>query len=397
MPVRMITQAERLACEKIQSVAFAYPLDTEKHENESAGETGYQNPCIGFFGDDHTVTACMELPEFQMRYEGHWVRMTGIGGVASLPEYRFGGAVRQMFHYAFRRMQQDGTVFSSLYPFSHPYYRKLGYETCQLSSLEHEFPIAALSKFRCKDTVRMLQPGDSTEALQTVFDAHFRRYNMPVLREARHWEKLLGSDPYKERVYGYLLENAEGPTAYIVLDIRNDGAHNKICHVREAAFVRPESLWDILGFLYRLSAQFGTVLLQLPDDIPLSALLDETHDLKSHYSNQQMSRVINVQKALELKRHFDGAAYTLRVRDDGIEENDGFFRVRCENGAVHTVKTDDTGPADLTADVRTLGQLLLGSLSIDEALYKSDVAVHANLETLRGVFVQRHVFLTEYF
>lgn len=397
MPVRMIKKEERLECEKIQSVAFAFSLDTAKVEKEIAEKPDPVNPYIGFFNDQNVITACMELPEYRMRYEGNWVRMVGIGGVASLPEYRFGGAVREILQFAFRQMRENGTVFSSLYPFSHNYYRKFGYETCQLHTMGYELPVEALSKFRCTGTARMIQPGDSLKSFQAIFDAHFLRYNMPVQREERHWKRLLSDDPYKDRVYSYLLEDENGPSAYLVMGVQPDGEHNNICHVRETAFARPEGLTDVLGLLYRLSAQFGTVHIELPDDVPFAALIDETYEIKNRYSNQQMTRVIDVQKALELKRHPEGAAYTLCVRDDGIPENDGVFCVRNENGKVCAEKQTDTGSADLTVDVRTLGQLLLGFLSIDEAVYKSDVQVHANMETLKAVFIRRNVFLTEHF
>lgn len=397
MPVRMMKREELLECEKIQSVAFAYSLDTAKLEKELAEEPDPADPYIGYINDDGVITACMELPEYQVRYEGHWVKMVGIGGVASLPEYRFGGAVRQMFEMSFRQMLENGTVFSSLYPFSHTYYRKLGYETCQLSTMEYEFPVEALSKFRYRGKARMIHPGDSLDGLKAVYDAYFPRCNMPVRREERHWKKLLGDDTYKDRIYSYLLEDENGPSAYVVMDVHTDGPEDKICHVREAAFVRPEGLADVLGLLYRLGAQYGKVLLQLPDDIPLYALIDESYRLKSRFGNPQMTRVIDAKKALELKQHPNGAAYTLRIRDEGIPENDGVFSVHCENGSVTVEKRLDIDSPDLALDVRTLSQLLLGTLTIDEAVYKSDVRVESNPETLQSVFVRRPVFLTEHF
>lgn len=396
MPVRMIKPEELLECEKIQSVAFAYPLNTEEIEKRLAEGPAPKDAYIGYVNDENVITACMELPRYQMRYEGHWVPMVGIGGVASLPEYRQGGAVRQILEAAFCQMVEGGAVFSSLYPFSHPYYRKFGYELCQMTT-EYELPIETLSSFRYTGKARMIQPGDSLDALKAVFDAHFSRYNMPILREDRHWRHLLGKDTYKDRVYTYLLEDENGPSAYVVLAAQNAEGYDKIGQVREVAFVHPHGFSDILGFLYRLAAQYIKMRIPLPDDIPLAALVGESYTLKGNYHNQQMTRVINVQKALELKRHVEGAAYTLRVQDDDIPENDGVFDVRCQDGAVSVAKLSDTGSADLTADVRTLTQLLLGFLTIDEAMYKKDVRVGGNLETLRGVFVKRQVFLTDHF
>lgn len=396
LPVRMIKKEELLECEKIQSVAFVYALDTAELEKKIAEGPDPANPYIGYVNDENVITACMELPAYQARYEGDWVRMVGIGGVASLPEYRFGGAIRQILQTALLKMYDSDAVFSALYPFSHPYYRKFGYEVCQTTT-QYELPVQALAKFRYTGKARMLRPGDPIDGLKTVFDAHFLRYNMAIRREERHWKRVLGEDTYKERVYTYLLEGEDGPSAYVVLAAEDAGPFEKAGNVREIGFVRPEGLRDVLGFLYRFAAQYGKLRIPLPDDIPLTSLVDESYDLKVVYSNHQMTRVVNVEKALRLKRHFEGAAYTLCVRDDGIAQNDGVFCVRCTNGEVAVEKKAGVANVDLCVDVRTLAQLLLGFLSVDEAMYKADVQVNSNIETLRGVFTKRGVFLTDHF
>lgn len=396
MPVRNIKQEELLECKKIQSIAFVYSMDTAKTEQEITEGTYANNHLMGYFNDKNVLTACMELPEYQARYEDSWVKMVGIGGVASLPEYRFGGAIRQIFLEAFRQMRESGTVFSSLYPFSHKYYRKFGYELCQ-SSTGYEVPVEALSKFRYEGKVRMVQSDDSMEALKTIFNAHFLRYHLAIQRQEQDWKNLLGKDCYKDRVYTYLLEDEAGPSAYVVLAAKDAENFEKKAYVRELAFVRPQGLQDLFGLLYRLSAQYSKACLTLPEDIPLAALLDDPYGMNIRYENLQMTRVINVQKALELKAHFEGAAYTLRVQDEVIPENDGVFSLCCKDGIVTAEKLPDADSADLTVDVRTLAQLLLGYLSIDEAVYKKDVQVHANLETLRRIFIKKPVFLTEHF
>lgn len=396
MPVRMIQKKDLLACEKIQSIAFAYPLDTAELEKKLAQQPDPPDPYIGFFNDKNVLTACMALPAYQARYENSWVRMVGVGAVASLPEYRFGGAIRQVLQVALRQMLESGAVFSSLYPFSHTYYRKFGYETCQMTT-QYELPVEALSQFRYTGKARMISAGESIDGLKTVFEAYTQRHQLAIRREDRHWKKIIGDDTYKDRVYTYLLEDENGPSAYVVLAAEDADANSKTGHVREIAFNRPQGLHDVLGLLYRFAAQYKTIRLHLPDDVPLTSLLHESYDLRGSWHNQQMTRVINVQKALELKSHFDGAAYTLRVRDDGLPENDGVFAVRCENGIVSVCRGKETDAADMTVDVRTLAQLLLGFLPMDEALYKMDVQVHGNFDTLRRVFVRRSVFLTDHF
>lgn len=399
MSVRELKSKEDLLeCGKIQSIAFVSSWDQQEARKNLEKPDEHPVVAFGHFTDDNLLTASILFPEYQMQYEGTWVPMVGVGGVSSLPEYRYGGAVRQIFQTALRWMWDRGTVFSSLYPFSHIYYRKFGYELCQLST-QYQIPVESLSNFRCTCSVRMFQPGQDLTPFKTVYNAHLAQYNLSIQREDHHWEALLGKDPYKQRLYAYLLEDGSGPLAYVVLAAEDTDSFSKIGNVKELAFVRPEGLYQVLGLLYRLNAQYATFRLVLPSDVPLYSLLDESYDLSSNFYEQPMARVIHVEKALEKKAPQEGTSYTLGVKDDFLPENNGVFHVANRQGTVSVTKLPDLEAfqADLTLDVRVLTQLLLGFLSVDEALYKPGVVLSSNGKTLRSAFPKRTVFLTEHF
>lgn len=399
MSVRQLnTKEELLECGRIQSIAFVSSWDQQDAEKNL--ETPNEHPIVtfGHFTDDNVLTAAIMFPEFQMRYEDHWVPMVGVGGVASLPEYRFGGAIRQIFQTALRWMWDRGTVFSSLYPFSHTYYRKFGYELCQLST-QYELPVESLSSFRCTCHVRMYTPGQDLTPFQEIYNAHLAGYNLSVQRENHHWENLLGKDPCKQRLYTYLLEDNAGPLAYFVLAAEDADAFSKAGNVKELAFVRPEGLYQALGLLYRLSAQYSKLRLILPGDVPLFSLIPESYNLSPNICDQPMARVIHADKALKEKAPGEGKSYTLRVEDELLPENDGLFQVAQNQGVVSVTKLPDPDSvqADLTLDIRVLTQLLLGYLSLEEALYKPGVVLSSNREILETAFPKRTVFLTEHF
>lgn len=394
MPVREIRPEERADFERLESIAFASPLSEEDLRRRLEREP--EAVCLGHFDSAGTLTAGMVLPEYQMRYEDRFVPMVGVGGVASLPEYRYQGAIRRVFEAAFARMREGGAVFSALYPFSHPYYRQFGYELCQLTA-RYTLPVDALRSFRCEATVRRIEPGDPFDGLQAVYDAHFARCNMAIRREARHWQGLVTKEPLRERVYTYLLQDAQGPCAYVVFAAQNVGEYSKEMRVREIAFAHPKGLRDALGFLYRLAPQYGKAILTLPDGVPLHAVLPESYDASADIFSHPMARVVDLPRALALKPHPAGAAYTLRVHDAMIPGNDGLFAVQCEAAGVSVRRLEADAPADLEAGVQQITQLLLGFLSLDEALYSPQVTLRASGDVLRRIFVKRPVYLTEFF
>jgi predicted acetyltransferase len=167
--------------------------------------------------------------------------------------------------------------------------------------------------------------------------------------------------------------------------------------VRELVFAHPKGLRDALGFLYRLSAQYGKTRIALPSDVPLPALLAANYDIEPMVHQRPMARVINAAQALSLARYEEGTAFTLRVHDDGLPENDGVFSVARQNGQTTVERLPEGSPTDCEMDVRTLAPLLLGFLSFEEACYRPDLLVRANAESLRRAFGKKSVYLTEYF
>ena len=101
-----------------------------------------------------------------------------------------------------------------------------------------------------------------------------------------------------------------------------------------------------------------------------------------------MLRITNVEAALKLLPRPSDCRFTVAVSDDFLPQNTATY---CVTGDTVT-RTDET--PDLTVDIRTLGQLWIGYLSLDEAKYRPDVQISANEALLRSVFVRRPIFTT---
>jgi predicted acetyltransferase len=114
---------------------------------------------------------------------------------------------------------------------------------------------------------------------------------------------------------------------------------------------------------------------------------------------QDMTRIVNVPRALELMRRPAGeGAYTLEVADDPyIGENRGRWRVEFGGGASRVVPT--TAAPDLICDMPSLSQLVLGYRTLESALRtrRNGIELLSNRETLDRVFTLRPQHLTEAF
>lgn len=397
MPVRFITKDEVLSFRKITGVAFVESLDVDECKKELAAKPTPEKGHIAYYTDAGDMTACMILTDYDMWLDDNLVKMVGIGAVASLPEFRHERAVRKCFEFTFKRLYETGVAFSALYPFSHPFYRKFGYE---LVTPEYEYTVpteALLAKYRHTGWARMYEKPAPLGEYRKIYEATYSRYNGAVKRTDDMWlQARITQDPYKERLYTYLLGDENGANAYLTFKAEKSGDFEFTANVLEISYLTTDALCACLGFLGRLTAQYGKAKLVLPSDVPIRHLIDEPYDIDMHAKNQTMFRVVNVPLALKAMRHPDGANYTLRVHDDGIPENDGAYRVSCADGGV-SVEKCDLQACDLELDVRTLAPLIMGGLTLRQAAYRQDVKINGNAPLLNTVFVSKPCHLTEGF
>ena len=137
MIVRKIRPEEYKRCQQLCALAFEYEMkDADlspgaliqkiREHPRSMQDVCWDSQWAAFEDDDRTMMATMTVIPWQATFDGQGVCMAGIGGVASLPQYRRSGAIRACFEAMLR--DKCGYSLSYLYPFSTEFYRKFGYE-----------------------------------------------------------------------------------------------------------------------------------------------------------------------------------------------------------------------------------------------------------------------------
>jgi hypothetical protein len=61
------------------------------------------------------------------------------------------------------------------------------------------------------------------------------------------------------------------------------------------------------------------------------------------------------------------------------------------------VERAEESHADIGLNVRPRGQLAVGCLTLDEAMLRKDVEVHAKEDMLRRLFVDKNIYVSEHF
>ena len=391
MEVRRLTEQEHFEADLISHVAFHMRMeDPEKAREESRKMTVED---WGAFADDGKMMARIVNHRYDSWLDGQLVVNGGIGGVSTLPEYRNSGAIRKIFETLLPEARQRGEVISTLYPFSHAFYRKFGYETACWKN-EYEFAPGVLGEYRFEGTAELWKPGDPVTEYTELYNQFAGGFNLAMRRDDRMMlDRHLKGEYYKDRKFSYLLREKGTPVAYLIFqDIRHDPA--AILSVEDLAWDGRDGLNALLGFLGRFSADYGTVRLWLPSWLQLYSLIrsPRAYDISQRVNQNYMVRAVNVQRMLEVIRKPDGCRFVIRVKGDGqIPENNGIWEVDGDRAAA----TDRT--PDLTVSIQAFGQMAAGCVSLYEAKHRPDVQVAGNEDTLAGVFVRKPILVGEHF
>ena len=213
----------------------------------------------------------------------------------------------------------------------------------------------------------------------------------------RQFLKSLGGDAFVHGTYRFLLYRQQKPCAYLLYT--DVAGQDGICtaEVEQLEFVDDFALLCALGFLYRLRARYQYIRFQLPSDTPFLRLLPEPKNAELLLRPYGMARVLNVEAAIKSMRHPNSSGrYTLCVHDAMIPDNEGVYAVTYKSGGAVVEKTGNGAP-DMSLDVGTLAQLVLGYSAPAEACIKEGIEIHRNEQALNEVFVKRPTYLSFHF
>lgn len=404
MIVRKIRRDELKRCAQLAALAFEFPMEGAEQSPEEFGRRLAEHPndaadahwdsqWAAFDDDVETMMATFAVIPWRANFDGREVVMGGIGGVASLPQYRRGGAIRRCFEAALPDMHARGMTLSYLYPFSNAFYRKFGYEIA-CDEAVWRLRLAGLEGPDAPGCWRLSEPGSDLGAdIRAVDAARQRRYNCMVLGGDTEY-RWTAADPFVKREYVFVYYDAAGaPSAYAQIQAR-PGEELKCVR---SCFNDRAGLEGLLALLRRYAADHSHATLAMPVDVDPRALFKEFSlgTVERKLRQRGMVRVVNVEKALSLSRMKGAGTLRVAVRDAQIPENSGTFEVEFAPGAENAVRRTDAAP-DVEATIQDFSRLLVGCCALDPD-WLPDVKVRCDLERARQVFYPKPNYIVQKF
>lgn len=350
--------------------------------------------------DDGDLVAVCKLYTLEARLRGEFVALGGLGAVATAPEHRRRGYARHLCRGALETYREADVGLVALWPFSTPFYRQFGWATANTYT-EYEFAPDALPTYHPSGQLRRLGP-DDWERLRRVETAVGRGTALSLRRSEGWWrERTLagwdgGTDPY---CYGYERDGTlEGYVVYTV----DDEAGTTTLTVDDLAHADEEAYRGLLDFLGGHGAQVERIRLRRRVETDLLDRVADPDAVTCTVEPGPMVRLTDLTHLRRLDWPDRDLTFTLGVSDPLLDRTDGVVRVTVEDGTA-TVDWDADGTtaedADVTTDIGTLSQLVVGTHDVETAARLDHVRIADDSlrAPLGAVFAGRPVCLREFF
>ncbi|OHD77623.1 MAG: hypothetical protein A3J97_10000 [Spirochaetes bacterium RIFOXYC1_FULL_54_7] len=353
---------------------------------------------FGLF-ENGQLRSVMISHEQQMYFDRALVPVAGIGSVATYPEHRRKGYVRELFSVLFPRMRELGQAFSMLFPFSYPYYRSFGYELACLKN-QYTFPLAQLRPATDEGSLELVVPTagriKELDEIKALYQDFVAPRNLAKYRSDADWKNLVPAEPHRSQEYFYLYRNAGGDAeAYFLYKVIRKNPFSMDMTVQDIAWRGARGLRNLLARVALFHPLAVSATLCLPSDCILEHNIPDPYTIERRILPSCMVKVVDVQTALGATWFQGSGSLVVRVKDDTLDWNDGRFLVEWSGGRTET--SPSTRNPELSLDVRTLAQLLVGYIGgaelVDHDLAESEISS----EQLAAIFPRKALYQNDHF
>lgn len=283
------------------------------------------------------------------------MNMGGITGVATYPEYTGRGLIHSLMKHAINYMHEHQMPISFLYPYSIPFYRKMGWEivsdkltfTVKDTQLPKPRPVSGMV-----ERVRL-----DSEDYHNVHSYFALQRHGCLIRDTLSWEEYWRWDN-DDMIAAVYYSKEHKPLGYVVYYIAND-----IFHIKEMVYLNIEANYGLWNYI---SAHFSMIDQVQGDNYSgeTMAYLFEDSEITETISPYIMARIVNVRDFLEeypyqiqpedFKLHF-------KVHDSMAPWNEGDYMVSWHDGETLCEQVEDNQSINVVElDVNALTTMLMG-------------------------------------
>ncbi|MRI66936.1 GNAT family N-acetyltransferase [Gracilibacillus thailandensis] len=338
----------------LSQYAFQYRLSEEEL---AAKKEQMSNHTVWGWLENEQLAAKVHVIPLKAYIQGEIMKMGGVASVASWPEYRRGGKVKQLLKKALQEMKTKGQIISYLHPFSVPFYRKYGWEIT-FDKADCKIPIRSLKKRW--DGIGFVKRGNNNDQtismLDNIYTEYASSFTGPLVRDQHWWKhRILNKDDFIAIAY----HDDHTPEGYIVYNVKDH-----IFTVKDIAFSTLNGQKLLLQYMHDHDSMADDIVVSLPINDGMTLLVEEPR-FEQKVTPYFMSRIVDAgaflaQFPYKKSDHF--STFAIHIEDQFLPENTGVYQLSMNDH--DEMKFDQVDKRDslptVTMNIQQMAQIFLG-------------------------------------
>jgi predicted acetyltransferase len=384
--VRGITRDEYPEVAKVVGEALLSSDDVDTRAERLLplfGEKGLDRVLVAVDGDE--VVGAVNSFDFEMVMPGGPRQVAGVTGVGVWPTHRRRGVLSALMRRQIADLHEAGESVAALWASEGGIYGRFGYGA---ASTEHELSLAAHHAVLRADaprdpelTVRLADPGQVREDLETVFRREAATRIGRFQRSEAWWNRLLDDAPDQRQGRGPLravvVGGPDGPQGYALYRVRGDwgrtGPQSEL-RVHELVSTTPAARVALYEHVFSRDLVATAVLEGVATDDPLWTLAADRQRIAASPGTALWVRLVDVRAALAERAYAAPVEAVVEVADRHAPWNAGRWRLKADRDGAAVEPAQDA--PDLSLDVSQLGAAYLGQHTLTAQIAAGVVTEH---------------------
>lgn len=272
---------------RLSEYAFQYKVDEDRLQQQLT-KIKESHEVYGIMeGED--LAAKLHLIPFHIYIGKEKFKMGGVAGVATYPEYRRSGYVKELLQHSLQTMKKDGYTVSMLHPFAVAFYRKYGWELCADLLVCHMTKSDLVMKKQVNGTVKRFNKENHPEEVEKLYETFAERFSGMLVRNEKWWLQSV----YDDLTLAIYYDENKTAAGYMLYKIEK----SKMT-VEEFVPLHNEARNGLWNFICQHDSMIKELEMTVNENEPLLYTLQEPR-VKTEIKPYFMGRIVDVEQFLK--------------------------------------------------------------------------------------------------
>ena len=306
---------------------------------------------MGSFSGE-ALKAMLNLAPYTLSLKEAEIPVSYIVGVATWPEYRGKGEVKELLYSSFERMREWGEYLAILMPSRPEFYYPLDFQIYNYH-LRYRIPIEELKKITGKECTFIEITEEDIPMLSDLYEKSSNIYQGRTLRDDKKWQSWIRGN-ISEGGKAYLIYHGGKPEGYLFYSL-----DSQTFKVSDWTAISPNAYKSLMEFCYQHRAQAQYAEWDAPQDDVFQFLLPETKE-RLFSVPFMTSRIVDVEKLVKSLNWQGTGRVVVEIEDSLLEWNNSIYIWELNDRECSFERYD--GAPDLKITIGGLAQWIFGQM-----------------------------------